>query len=64
MFKGIAVTAFCFGLIMTAVVNVSQPGATGSIILPHTTVIKKNTLFPLKGRISVEPCAIADCADV
>lgn len=30
----------------------------------NTTVVEKNSPFPVLGPIVVEPCAVADCSDV
>ncbi|HEY7764565.1 MAG TPA: hypothetical protein VIB38_06220 [Aestuariivirgaceae bacterium] len=64
MFKGIATAAFGFGVIMSVAVMVSQPASTASVVSPNTTVIEKNMLFPLKANMTVDPCAVAYCADV
>lgn len=64
MFKGIATAAFGFGVIMTVAVTVSQPVSTASVVLPNTTIVKKNMVFPLKENMTVESCTISYCADV
>jgi hypothetical protein len=65
MFKGIATAAFGLGVVLTVAVMVSQPEAsTASVHMPNTTIVKKNSIFPLKNHISVEPCSVAFCADV
>ncbi|HEY7747574.1 MAG TPA: hypothetical protein VH933_02740 [Aestuariivirgaceae bacterium] len=64
MFKGIVTAAFGFGVIMTVVFMASQPTPMASAIAPNTTVVKKNLVFPLKGEITIEPCALSYCADV
>ena len=65
MFKGIATAAFGFGVIMTVAVMVSQPASTANILMqPNTTIVKKNMVFPLKDKMTVDPCAVSYCADV
>lgn len=65
MFKGIATAAFGFGVIMTVAVMVSEPASTASVVSPpNTTVIEKNMVFPLKGNMTVDPCAVTYCADI
>ena len=65
MFKGIATAAFGLGVIMTVAVMVSQPASTANVhVQPNTTVVKKNMLFPLKGSMTVDPCAVTYCTDV
>ena len=65
MFKGIATAAFGFGVIMTVAVMVSQPASTANVLMqPNTTVVKKNMVFPLKDKMTVDPCAVSYCADV
>jgi hypothetical protein len=51
-------------VIMTVAVMVSQPASIASVITPNTTIVKKNMVFPLKGEMTIEPCAISHCADV
>jgi hypothetical protein len=64
MFKGIATAAFGFGVIMTVAAMVSQPASTASVVMPNTTIVKKNMEFPIKDNITVESCAVSFCADV
>lgn len=64
MFKGIVTAALGVGVIMTVAAMVSQPASTASALTPNTTIVKKNLLFPLKGQMTVDPCAIFYCADV
>ena len=65
MFKGIATAAFGLGVFLTVAVMVSQPGpSTAGVYMPNTTVVKKNSVFPLKDHMTVEPCSVAFCADV
>lgn len=64
MFKGIVTAAFGFGVIMTVAAMVSQPTSIASAITPNTTIVKKNLVFPLKGQMTIEPCAFSNCADV
>ena len=64
MFKGIATAAFGFGVIMTVAVTVSEPASTARVIVPNTTIVEKNMVFPLKDNLAVENCAVSYCADV
>ncbi|HEY7749897.1 MAG TPA: hypothetical protein VH933_14635 [Aestuariivirgaceae bacterium] len=63
MGKGIATAIFGFGVIMSVALLISEPTSTASVIAPNTTIVKKNMVFPLKGSLSVESCAVALCAD-
>jgi hypothetical protein len=65
MFKGIATAAFGLGVVLTVALMVSQPEAsTAGVYMPNTTVVKKNSIFPLKDHMTVESCSVAFCADV
>jgi hypothetical protein len=65
MFKGITTAAFGLGVIMTVAVMVSQPASTASVhVQPNITVVKKNMVFPLKDKMTVDPCAVTYCADI
>jgi hypothetical protein len=65
MFKGIATAAFGLGVFLTVAIMVSQPEpSTASVYMPNTTVVKKNSVFPLKDHMTVEPCSVSFCADV
>ena len=65
MFKGIATAAFGIGVIMTVAVMVSQPASTASVLMqPNTTVVKKNMVFPLKDKMTVDPCAVTYCVNI
>lgn len=64
MYKGIATAAFGFGVAMSVAVMVSQPASTASVVIPNTTIVKKNMAFPIKDNITVESCAVSFCADV
>jgi hypothetical protein len=64
MYKGIATAAFGFGVVMSVAVMVSQPASTASVVIPNTTIVKKNMAFPIKDNITVESCAVSFCADV
>jgi hypothetical protein len=64
MFKGIATAAFGFGVIMTVALMVSETASTAAVVMPNTTIVKKNMVFPLKDRMTLDTCAIAYCADV
>lgn len=65
MFKGIATAAFGLGVFLTVTIMVSQPEpSTAGVYMPNTTVVKKNSIFPLKDHMTVEPCGVAFCADV
>jgi hypothetical protein len=64
MFKGIATVAFGLCVALTVAVMVSQPqSSTASVIVPNTTVVHKNMVFPLPGNITVEGCKVSVCAD-
>lgn len=65
MFKGIATAAFGLGVFLTVAIMVSQPEpSTASVYMPNTTVVRKNSVFPLKDHMTVEPCSVSFCADV
>jgi len=64
MFKGIATAAFGFGVIMTVAVMISQSASTASVMVPNTTIAKKNMVFPLKPDFAVAICKISVCVDV
>jgi hypothetical protein len=65
MFKGIATAAFGLGVFLTVAIMVSQPEpSTAGVHMPNITVVKKNSVFPLKDHMTVEPCSVAFCADV
>jgi hypothetical protein len=66
MFKGIATAAFGLGIFLTVAIMVSQPESStaGVYNSNNTTIVKKNSIFPLKEHMTVEPCSITFCADV
>lgn len=65
MFKGIATAAFGIGVIMTVAVMVSQPASTASVhVQQNTTVVKKNMVFPIKDKMTVDPCAVTYCVNI
>jgi hypothetical protein len=64
MFKGIATVAFGLFVALTVAVVISQPQpSTASVSMPNTTVVHKNSVFPLPGDITVESCKVSICAD-
>ena len=64
MFKGIATVAFGLFVALAVAVLVFQPQAsTASVAMPNTTIVHKNSVFPLPGNITVESCKISSCAD-
>jgi len=65
MIKGIATAAFGLGAFLTVAIMVSQPeSSTAGVHMPNTTIVEKNSVFPLKNHMTVEPCSVAFCADV
>jgi hypothetical protein len=49
---------------MTVAVTVSEPASTARVIVPNTTIVEKNMVFPLKDNLTVEDCTVSYCADV
>jgi hypothetical protein len=52
------------GTAATAIAAVQPNVIEVAPVSAHTTVIKKNSPFPVVGPIIVEECALEDCSDV
>ena len=58
-------TLFALAILGTAATAIAavQPGAPAQVSA-NSTVIQKNSPFPVVGPIVVEECALEDCSDV
>ena len=61
MAKGILLI-FSFGLVLTLAGTAQQPVATSNVKDLNITIVRKNTVFPLKG-MTMEPCT-THCVNV
>ena len=65
MFTRLAVTALTL-TVLGAGAFAFAPGGQAQINAAsvHTTVVEKNQAWPVKGRITMDPCAAAACLEV
>jgi hypothetical protein len=65
MGKRWAIGAFILAGVAAAGVAVATPASTEPGLNPmNQTVIVKNSVFPLKVRMTMDPCAAAACVDI
>jgi hypothetical protein len=64
MLTRLATAALTLALLAAGAFGVSQAGDTGnSVEAARTTVIAKNSHWPLRGHITAEPCKETICMD-
>lgn len=65
MITRIAVTALTLTILGAGAFAFTPGGqAPQDTISSHTTFVQKNQVWPLKGHITMNPCAIAQCEEV
>jgi hypothetical protein len=65
MGKRWTIVAFTLAGLAAASVAVATPASTGASLDPaNQTVIVKNNVFPLKVRMTVDPCRLAECVEI